>query len=87
MYSRLPSMTVEVVGREISWYCGDTMATGGRFLRGSAKTTHKKLGEGLHKPYHRRSRPYLSAGYVSFHYITGELSIAKWESHKIRLTF
>lgn len=38
-YSLLPSMRVEMVGREISWNGGDTMATGGWFTRGSATTT------------------------------------------------
>lgn len=38
-YSRLPSITVEMVGSEISWNCGDTMATGGWFTRGSATIT------------------------------------------------
>lgn len=48
-------MRVEMVGREISWNGGDTMATGGWFTRGSVTTTqllawqyrHKALAEEL----------------------------------------
>lgn len=36
-HSRLPSMTVEVVGKEISWNFGETTATGGLFTRGSVR--------------------------------------------------
>lgn len=41
-HSRLPSMTVELVGREISRNFGETTATGGLFTRGSVrwKTRH-----------------------------------------------
>ena len=35
--SRLPSITVELVGKEISWNFGETMATGGLFIRGSVR--------------------------------------------------
>lgn len=51
-------------------------------------TTHKKLEEGLHKLYHRRSKSYLSALYVSFHYITdswappnGKVTRSSWRSN------
>lgn len=36
-HSRLPSMTVELVGKEISWNFGETTATGGLFTRGSVR--------------------------------------------------
>lgn len=35
--SRLPSITVELVGRKISWNFGETTATGGLFTRGSVE--------------------------------------------------
>lgn len=36
-HSRLPSITVELIGRKISWNFGETTATGGLFTRGSVR--------------------------------------------------
>lgn len=41
-HSRLPSMTVEVMGKEISWNFGETTATGGLFTRGSINQKRRK---------------------------------------------
>lgn len=42
-YSRLPSITVELVGKEISWYFGETTATGGLLTLGSVEIFFIKM--------------------------------------------
>lgn len=44
-HSRLPSMTVELVGKEISWNLGETTATGGLFTRGSVGAGGEKTAQ------------------------------------------